>query len=80
MALARTGEGLAGEYGEYAHIGWNTWRRLRDYKAGALVEEHGLRRAEPSRPTFCARYVGEERGALSGGSRKYRGRSSSHAE
>lgn len=39
-----TDEGLAGEYGDYAHIGWNTWRRrLRDYKVGALVEEHGPR-------------------------------------
>jgi hypothetical protein len=25
--------------GEYGGIGWNTWLRLRDYKAGALVEE-----------------------------------------
>ena len=24
----------------YGHIGWNTWLRLRDYKAGALVEEY----------------------------------------
>ena len=23
----------------YAHIGWNTWLRLRDYKGGGLVEE-----------------------------------------
>jgi hypothetical protein len=46
-ALAKTyaagDEGLEGDYGTYARIGWNTWLRLREYKWGALVEEHGLR-------------------------------------
>jgi hypothetical protein len=33
--------GLKSEYGEdYGHIGWNTWLRLRDYKAGPLIEEY----------------------------------------
>jgi len=33
--------GLKSEYGEnYGHISWNTWLRLRDYKAGALIEEY----------------------------------------
>ena len=46
MALAWLGEGiragdqgLAGSYGDYSNIGWNTWLRLRDYKRGALIEE-----------------------------------------
>jgi hypothetical protein len=38
-AYAAGDEGLEGEYGDYARIGWNTWLRLRDYKWGALVEE-----------------------------------------
>jgi hypothetical protein len=42
-AYAAGDEGLEGDDGDYAHIGWNTWRRLRDFKAGALVEEHGLK-------------------------------------
>ncbi len=25
---------------DYGHISWNTWLRLRDYKAGALIEEY----------------------------------------
>jgi hypothetical protein len=50
-AYAAGDEGLEGEYGDYAHIGWNTWLRLRDYKAGALVEEHGL---QPPYATACA--------------------------
>ncbi len=33
--------GLTSEYGEdYGHIGWNTWLRLRDFKAGPLIEEY----------------------------------------
>jgi hypothetical protein len=33
--------GLKSEYGEdYGHIGWNTWLRLRDFKAGPLIEEY----------------------------------------
>ncbi len=32
--------GVKDENGYYGHIGWNTWLRLRDYKAGALVEEY----------------------------------------
>jgi len=45
MAMAWKGrpEGVmasGGWYGDYGHIGWNTWLRLRDYKAGALVEEY----------------------------------------
>jgi len=32
--------GVQDENGYYGHIGWNTWLRLRDYKAGALVEEY----------------------------------------
>jgi len=38
-AYAADDEGLGGEDGDYARIGWNTWLRLRDYKRGALVEE-----------------------------------------
>jgi hypothetical protein len=41
-AYAAGDEGLEGFYGDYANIGWNTWLRLRDYKWGALVEEHVL--------------------------------------
>ena len=26
--------------GEYGNIGWPTWLRLRDYKAGALIEDY----------------------------------------
>jgi len=37
--------GVKDENGYYGHIGWNTWLRLRDYKAGALVEEY--RTGEP---------------------------------
>ena len=29
-----------GWYGDYGRIGWKTWLRLRNYKAGALVEEY----------------------------------------
>jgi hypothetical protein len=37
---ART-DGLKSEYGEdYGHTGWNTWLRLRDFKAGPLIEEY----------------------------------------
>jgi hypothetical protein len=41
---ARTA-GVKSEYGEdYGHIGWNTWLRLRDYKAQGevkpLIEEY----------------------------------------
>jgi len=32
--------GVKDENGYYGHISWNTWLRLRDYKAGALVEEY----------------------------------------
>ena len=32
--------GVQSENGYYGHIGWNTWLRLRDFKAGALVEEY----------------------------------------
>lgn len=32
--------GVQSESGYYGHIGWNTWLRLRDYKAGALIEEY----------------------------------------
>jgi hypothetical protein len=32
--------GVKDENGYYGHIGWNTWLRLRNYKAGALVEEY----------------------------------------
>jgi hypothetical protein len=33
--------GLKSEYGEnYGHISWNTWLRLRDFKAGPLIEEY----------------------------------------
>ena len=33
--------GVKSEYGEdYGHIGWNTWLRLRDFKAGPLIEEY----------------------------------------
>jgi hypothetical protein len=35
--------GVMAEYGssgDYGRIGWNTWLRLRDYKAGALIEEY----------------------------------------
>lgn len=32
-------DGLKSEYGEdYGHIAWNTWLRLRDFKAGPLIE------------------------------------------
>jgi hypothetical protein len=45
MAMAWKGrpEGVmadGGWTGDYGKIGWNTWLRLRDYKAGALVEEY----------------------------------------
>jgi hypothetical protein len=36
-------EGIEGEYGDYGRIGWTTWRRLIDYKWGALVTEGGLK-------------------------------------
>ena len=29
-----------GWYGDYGNMGWNTWLRLRDYKAGPLIEEY----------------------------------------
>ena len=29
-----------GWYGDYGHIGWNTWLRLKQYKDGALIEEY----------------------------------------
>ena len=32
--------GVKDENGYYGHLSWNTWLRLRDYKAGALVEEY----------------------------------------
>ncbi len=32
--------GIMADYGDYGGIGWNTWLRLRDYKAGALIEEY----------------------------------------
>ncbi len=32
--------GIMADYGNYGGIGWNTWLRLRDYKAGALIEEY----------------------------------------
>src|SRR5579864_1183185 len=32
--------GVESVNGYYGHIGWNTWLRLRDFKAGALVEEY----------------------------------------
>lgn len=32
--------GIMAEYGDYGHISWNTWLRIRDYKAGALIEEY----------------------------------------
>ena len=31
-----------GWYGNYGDIGWNTWLRLRDYKAGPLIEEYQI--------------------------------------
>src|SRR5258708_8476936 len=37
--------GVQDENSYYGHIGWNTWLRLRDYKAGALVEEYRTWRA-----------------------------------
>ena len=37
-AYAAGEAGFEGEYGDYAHIGWHTWRRLEGYKRGALVE------------------------------------------
>lgn len=37
-AYAAGDDGLEGEYGDYARIGWNTWRRLEEYKRGALIE------------------------------------------
>jgi hypothetical protein len=48
MALESDGEawkarptGLKSEYSEnYGRIGWNTWLRLRDFKAGPLIEEY----------------------------------------
>jgi hypothetical protein len=43
LAYAAGDEGLEGEYGDYGHIGWNIWRRLVDYKWGALVIEGELR-------------------------------------
>jgi hypothetical protein len=42
-AYAAGDEGLEGEYGDCAHIGWNTWLRLRDYKWGSLIEERDAR-------------------------------------
>ena len=33
-------QGVKDENGYYGHISWNTWLRLRDYKAGPLVEEY----------------------------------------
>ncbi len=44
MALAEAGKaqpaGVKDENGYYGHIGWNTWLRLNQYKAGALIEEY----------------------------------------
>src|SRR6202011_2864495 len=33
-------DGVKSENSYYGHITWNTWLRLRDFKAGALVEEY----------------------------------------
>ena len=55
-ALARASaagdEGLAGKYGDYGGIGWQTWRRLEDYRDGPLVieKETGPPRGAPSTP------------------------------
>jgi hypothetical protein len=43
LAYAAGETGLLGEYGDYGGLGWPTWRRLLDYRWGALVTEHGLR-------------------------------------
>ena len=32
--------GVKNESGYYGHIGWNTWLRLRNYKAGPLIKEY----------------------------------------
>ena len=32
--------GVKSDLGKYGNTGWNTWLRLRDYKAGALIEEY----------------------------------------
>jgi hypothetical protein len=32
--------GVKDENGYYGHISWNTWLRLRDFKAGPLIEEY----------------------------------------
>jgi hypothetical protein len=42
MALESRPESVmasGGWYDDYGNIGWNTWLRLRDYKAGPLIEE-----------------------------------------
>ena len=36
--------GLQGYLGDYGHIWWSTWLRLRDYKQGALAETYDQRR------------------------------------
>ena len=55
-------EGLSNEWGgDYGHIGWNTWLRLRDYKekglSSPLIEEYRtFRQVEIHRPgtgTWC---------------------------
>lgn len=38
--------------GNYGHIGWNTWLRLRDYKAGGLVKEYSVYRGLNSHTGF----------------------------
>ena len=43
MALESRPESViasGGWYGDYGNIGWYTWLRLRDYKAGPLIEEY----------------------------------------
>lgn len=40
-------QGLKSEVtGRYGNIGWGTWLRLREYKAGDLVKEHEVRRGK----------------------------------
>ena len=55
MALAWKSrpEGVQDETGSYGSIGWNTWLRLRDYKAGALIEEYQT--WPESRPVYWLR-------------------------
>jgi hypothetical protein len=43
MALESRPESViasGGWYGDYGNIGWYTWLRLRDFKAGPLIEEY----------------------------------------